>query len=310
MTFRVKIQLFAALFAALAGPVAAAPNVVASIKPVHALVAAVMGEAGTPDLLVRGAASPHAYALRPSDARALEGADVVFWTGPGFELFLSEALESLAGKARVVALAEAPGLALLPLREGGAFEPHDSGDDHDHDHDHGHGEADLHFWLDPQNASLTLPLIAAALSAADPANAAVYEANAVAEAGRLDALQAEVAAILAPVREKPFIVFHDAYQYFEARFGLAAAGSLTVSPEAMPGAARIAALRRKVIETGAACVFAEPQFSPAIIGAVIEGTGAKTGTLDPEGATLAEGPGLYADLLLGLARGFAECLGR
>ena len=300
----------------MTGTTMAAPAVVASTKPVHSLVSAVMGDTGSPTLLVKGAASPHTYSLRPSDAAALEGADVVFWTGHGMELFLGEALETLSTDATVVELAETPGIELLPVREGGAFEAHSHGDeDHDHDHaheeeghDHAEGEGDMHFWLDPENAKLMVSAIAEALSAADPDNAPVYAANAEAEQARLDALTQELTATLAPVTGKPFLVFHDAYQYFENRFDLDVAGTVTVSPEAMPGAARIDELRAKVAELGATCVFAEPNFEPAIVGTIVEGTAAKAGVLDPEGASLTEGPDLYHQLLRGIATGLVDCL--
>ena len=288
-----------------------APNVVASIKPVHSLVAAVMAGVGEPTLIVKGAASPHTYALKPSDAGALESADIVFWTGHGMELFLGDALETLAGKATVVELADSPGISLLPVREGGAFEPHSDGDEAEHDHaheEHEHGEGDMHFWLDPENAKLMVTQIATTLSEADPENAASYAANAATEILALDALETELAATLAPVKDKPFIVFHDAYQYFEARFGLALAGSVTVTPDVMPGAARIDELKAKVAELGATCVFAEPNFEPTIISAITEGSEAKAGVLDPEGGALAEGAGLYGELLRGLAGSLVDCL--
>nr|WP_314261924.1 zinc ABC transporter substrate-binding protein ZnuA [uncultured Devosia sp.] len=298
----------------------AAPNVVASIKPVHSLVAAVMAGVGEPTLIVKGSASPHTYALRPSDAGALESADVVFWTGHGMELFLGDALETLAGKATVVELADAPGIALLPMREGGAFEAHSHGDEghdhnhegHDHeghDHAHEHGEGDMHFWLDPENAKLMVTQIATTLSEADPDNAAAYQANAEAELVKLEALEAEITVTLAPVTDKPFVVFHDAYQYFESRFGLDVAGSVTVTPDVTPGAARIDELKAKVATLGATCVFAEPNFEPTIIRAITEGTEAKSGVLDPEGGALTEGVDLYPQLLRGLAASLVDCLG-
>ena len=297
----------------------AAPNVVASVKPVHSLAAAVMTGVGEPALIVKGSASPHTYALKPSDAGALESADIVFWTGHGLELFLGEALETLTGDATVVELADTPGIELLPVREGGAFEAHAHGEEHEgeehshedeHGHAHGeHGEGDMHFWLDPQNAKLMVAQIAATLSEADPENAATYQANAEAELVKLDALQAELAATLAPVADKPFIVFHDAYQYFEARFGLNLAGSITVTPDVMPGAARIDELKAKLATLGATCVFAEPNFEPTIISAITEGTEARSGVLDPEGGALTEGPELYPTLLRGLATSLVDCLG-
>lgn len=300
---------------ALTGTALAAPNVVASTKPVHSLVSAVMAGVGEPGLIVKGAASPHTYSLRPSDAAALENADIVFWTGHGLELFLGDALETLSTKAQTVELAESEGIELLPMREGGAFEAHSHGDeDHghdegDHDHDHAHEEGDMHFWLDPENAKLMVAEIARVLSAADPENAAVYGANAETEIAALGALETEIAATLAGVKQTPFVVFHDAYQYFENRFGLDVAGTITVSPETMPGAARIDQLRSKVSELGATCVFAEPNFEPTIVRTIVEGTQARAGVLDPEGSALAEGPGLYGDLLRGIAAGLVDCLG-
>ncbi len=290
------------------------PKVVATIKPLHSLVAAVMGDLGTPSLIVQGAASPHTYSLRPSDAAALEAADIVFWTGHGLELFLEDSIATLAPNAMIVELSEAPGLHLLPVREGGAFEPHEhegeehEGEAHEHEDEHEHGELDMHFWLDPANASLMVTAIANALSAADPDNAATYVANAERGRAALAALMASVDAKLAPVRDKPFIVFHDAYQYFEQRFGLSVAGTLTVVPDSAPGAQRVAELRDKVVNADAACVFAEPQFEPAIVETIIAGTPARAGTLDPEGASLKEGPGLYAELLENLAAALVDCL--
>jgi zinc transport system substrate-binding protein len=285
---------------------AAAPSVVASIKPVHSLVAAVMAGVAEPQLLVDGAASPHTYALSPSDADALENADIVFWTGEGLELFLAAPLVALAADAERVALSATPGLELLPVREGGAFD-HDA-HDHAHAHAHAHDDVDMHFWLDPRNAQLMIGTIAETLSAADPDNAAAYAANAQAAQVGLTTLEAEVAATLAPVADRPFIVFHDAYQYFEKRFGLQMAGSVTVTPDTMPGAARIDELRGVLQGAGASCVFAEPNFQPAIISAITEGTAARAGTLDPEGSTIEPGPELYLTLLRNLANDIAGCL--
>ncbi|KQN74446.1 zinc ABC transporter substrate-binding protein [Devosia sp. Leaf64] len=301
----------------LTGTALAVPNVVASTKPVHSLVAAVMAGVGEPGLIVKGSASPHTYSLRPSDAAALENGDIVFWTGHGMELFLADALETLSTKAETVELADAEGITLLPVREGGAFEHHSHGDEHaeeghehgEHDHAHEEGEGDMHFWLDPENAKLMVTDIAKVLSAADPDNAAKYNSNAETEIATLGALETEINASLIGVKDKPFIVFHDAYQYFEKRFGLDVAGSITVSPEVMPGAARVDQLRTKVQELGATCVFAEPNFEPTIVKTIIEGTNAKAGVLDPEGSALTEGPDLYANLLRGLATGLVDCLG-
>ena len=324
---KLLLSFLAAGFVWSTAAVAEVPRVVATIKPIHSLVVAVMGDLGAPALIVRGGASPHTYSLRPSDASALEQADIVFWTGHGMELFLEEALDSLAGKANVVALADSPGIELLPIREGGIFEPHEDephaddahdddaheGDTHDegeqHEDEHGHdGDMDMHYWLDPVNAMHMIEQIALSLGDADPANASAYLANADAAVTQLQALADEVRDQLAPVQDTPFIVFHDAYQYFESRFGLSIAGAITVTPDTMPGAARVAEIRDRIAAAGAACVFAEPQFEPAIVDTVLEGTAARAGTLDPEGGALEEGPELYPTLIRNLATALVDCL--
>lgn len=289
-------------------------NVVASIKPVHSLVAAVMEGVGTPDLIVEGAGSPHTYALKPSQAGNLQNADLVFWIGDRLETFLEKPIESIATKARSVSLAESHGLNQIKFQEGGAFDPHghehDEHDEHGHDDhdDHGHDEFDPHVWLDPVNAKALVHEIEEALSDTDPANAGTYEANAAALMGKLDALIAEVQTELNPVKNRGFIVFHDAYQHFETRFGMSAVGSITVSPEVMPGAERIRELQEKVNSLDAGCVFSEPQFEPKLVSTVTENTNAGTGVLDPLGASIPDGPGLYFTLIRNMASALKECL--
>ncbi len=299
-------------------PARAELQVVVTIKPIHALAAQVMAGVGTPRLLVDGASSPHSYSLKPSDVRLLNAADVVIRVSELLEPFTARALRALPARIEVVTLEAAPGLTLLARRAGGTFET----DAHDHDKAKGHRDhrpkaktvaqpavdQDPHIWLDPGNARIIVDRIAAVLSARAPADAFKFAANAAAAKGRIDALETELARDLAPLAGRPFVVFHDAYQYFEARFGLAAAGSITVSPEISPGAKRLAELRRKIAATNAACVFSEPQFEAKVIGAVTEGSSARTAMLDPEGVLLAPGPDLYDSLMRGLARGFVGCL--
>ena len=328
--FALLLGLPVAAFALLPQAAFAAPKVVASIKPVHSLVAAVMEGVGTPELIVEGAASAHTYNLKPSNARALESADLVVWIGHGMEAFLEKPLESLSGKATVLTLEDAPGLVHLPFREGGTFEPeaedahghghaeHAEAGDHDddaHEHEHEHEDHDAdphgndtHLWLDPMNAKAMTVEIAATLSKIDPDNALTYEKNAKALEASLDQLDAEIAKTVAPVKGKPFIVFHDAYHYFENRYGLSVAGSVTVSPEVMPGAERISIIHDKIASLDAACVFAEPQFSSKLLDVVSEGTSAKSGTLDPLGAALEPGPSLYPQLMRDLASSLTDCL--
>lgn len=305
---RHRASLLAAAFLSAIGALAPATaragiDVVASFAPVHALVSGVMTGVGEPEMLVPGGASPHDYALKPSQAAALAEAEIVFWIGPQLETFLEKPLATLAAGAQSVALIDAEGLERLPRREGGAFEAHAH-------EEAGQDETDPHVWLDPRNAGAMVRTIAAALERADPANAARYEANAQAMLARLAQLETDVAARVAPARGRPFIVFHDAYQYFERRFGVPAAGSVTVNPEQAPGAERISQLRARIGELGAACVFTEPQFEPKLVSVLVEGTGARTGVLDPEGgATLTPGPDLYFTLLRNLGDSLAGCLG-
>jgi zinc transport system substrate-binding protein len=293
-------------------------KVVASVKPIHSLVAGVMKGVAEPGLLVKGAASPHSFNLRPSDARALNQADLVFWVGEDLETFLTKPIQSLAGKAQPVALMEESGLTLLPTREGGAWEKHedhgqeDHGpDDHgheDHAHEDEHGTHDAHVWLDVDNARKMVATIAGKLSERDSANAARYQANAASLTERLTALDAELKTTLAPIKERPFVVFHDAYHYLEDRYGLNAVGAITVSPDQRPSAQRLSQLRSKISSLDAACVFAEPQFEPTLVATVVEKTAAKRGTLDPLGAALDDGPELYFTLMRGMAASLVSCL--
>ncbi|SIQ15184.1 zinc transport system substrate-binding protein [Rhizobium sp. RU20A] len=352
LTPRLTTALLAStiLFAASAAA-AAEPSVVVTIKPIHSLVSAITEGVVTPTLIVDGAASPHTYSLKPSQAAALESANVIFWVGPNLEAFMEKPLEALGGKAKVVELQDAPGLITLPYREGGPFEAHmhdeneghaegEAGHDHakeeahahageaahahegedehaevkghdhahEHGHDHDHHGIDAHLWLDPQNASAMADEIAKTMKAADPEHAAAYDANLAKLKTRLKDLETSIAATIAPVKDKPFIVFHDAYQYFEGRFGAKVAGSITVSPEVMPGAQRLKEIHEKIGTLGATCIFAEPQFEPKLVNTVIEGTKAKAGVLDPEAGNLTAGPDLYFQMMEGIATSLKTCL--
>lgn len=310
-------------------------KVVASVKPIHSLVTGVMQGVAEPALLLKGANSPHSFNMRPSDARVLSQADLVFWVGEDLETFLTKPIQSLGGKAHPVALMEEAGLTLLPTREGGAWERHedhgheDHGkeqgheeqghDDHAHAHDghaqeaghedeHEHGTHDAHVWLDVDNARKMVATIAAELSEHDRPNAARYQANAASLTERLTALDAELKTTLAPVKDRPFVVFHDAYHYLEDRYGLNAVGAITVSPDQRPSAQRLSQLRAKISSLDAACVFAEPQFEPTLVATVVEKTPARRGTLDPLGAALDDGPDLYFTLMRDMAASLVSCL--
>jgi zinc transport system substrate-binding protein len=290
------------------------PTVVASFKPLHSLVAAIMEGVGTPSLLVKGAASPHTYALTPSDAAALQDAKLIFWVGDGFEHFLHKAIDTLPQEARSVELAATDGLTLLPVREGGVWDEHmeegeeHSAEEHEEHEEHAHEPYDGHLWLDPANAKLMAETIVNELSAADPADAPLYRANGDRLQARLDELDREIAASLAPVKDVPFIVFHDAYQYFDRYYGLAGVGSITVNPDQPPGAKRLGEIREKILTQKARCVFREPNFEPALVDTVVADTDARTGVLDPEGAGLREGSELYFELMRGIAHSLKACL--
>jgi len=338
------LSLVATLLAGTA--MAEVPRVAVDIAPVHSLVARVMEGLGEPDLIVQSGASPHEYSLRPSEASALQEADLVVWMGEDLEPWLHGAIETLAGDATVMTLIDAKETALLEFRENALFEEHSHGDDwheeemhaedaaeghehgeeehaegedHDHDqeehaeadgHDHGHahGAHDPHAWLSPRNATAWLDLIAARLSAADPENAGTYFANAAAAKEEIAAVSAEVTATLDPVRGGRFIVFHDAYQYFETAFDFPASGAISISDARDPSPARIAEIQARFAEEGIDCVLAEPQFDPGIVATVLEGTDANTAVIDPLGSNLEPGPDLYPQMLRDLATSLAGCL--
>jgi zinc transport system substrate-binding protein len=302
-----KLLLAAVLLTTCPALAMSAPNVVVSLKPIHSLVASIMHGVGDPGVIIDGAASPHTYQMKPSDAVKLEQADIIFWVGHDMEKFMEKPLETLGANARIVELDEAPGIIKLPTRESGTFEPHADGDA---PHADGSEEYDLHLWLNTRNARAMAAMIEKALIDADPSNAQIYAKNLANLDDRLDKLSADIKATVAPVKDKPFIVFHDAYQYFEKEFGVMVAGSITVSPESLPGAARIAEIRKKVEELKSTCVFAEPQFEPKLIDVVLEGTKSRTGVLDPEAGTLQKGENLYSEMMMGIATSLRDCLSK
>jgi zinc transport system substrate-binding protein len=379
---------------ALASPAQAAPaEVVATVKPVHSLVSAVMDGVGEPKLLLEAGQSPHTYSLTPSDAGALENADLVVWVGPALEAFLERPVRNIAQDDAAFQLMRLEGLSVLRTREGGTWaghshahgdhdhgggghgdsheaadkgehdhdhghdhadahadegehehghgDDHAHGDDHDHDHDHGdahahgdghdhehgdahdhghdHGDAhsiqgipedevDPHIWLDPENARVIVQALAERLAALDPENAETYRQNAEAARQRIAEVDAEVADRIAPVADEPYVVFHDAYHYFEAHYGTNAVGSITLSPDRKPGAQRLAEIRGKITELDARCVFREPQFAPDLVETVVENTEAEIGTLDPLGVDHAAGPDAYPRMLRDLAVDLTDCL--
>ena len=321
-------------------------KVVASIKPIHSLASYLMDGIGKPDLIVDGYASPHGFALKPSHAKMLQEADIVFWVGEDLDNFLEKPLGSIAKKAEKIELLEIKGLTKLKFRERNIFEEHDDhghddhakkADDHDdHDHDkeghkeddhdkeghkeddhvkeghdehghegHAHGEYDPHIWLDPMNAKVILSEMAEHLIENDPKNEAKYKANLKKAHKDLDKLTKKVKSEL----NKDFksIVFHDAYQYFEERFGINILGAFTVNTDVMPGAEQLAEIREVIEHDKVSCIFSEPQFNPDIIKAVAKDTNVATGVIDPLGATLNPGKDLYFDLISNMSKSFKGC---
>jgi zinc transport system substrate-binding protein len=302
----------AVLFCFLAPAVQAQSlRVVTDIPPVHALVSSVMGDLGTPDLLLGQGGDPHDFQLRPSQAQNLTEADLIIWVGPELTPWLDRALKGLEAEGPQIRLLAVTDTTLQPYGEAG--DDHDHGHDHSHDHDD-HAETDgesmdPHAWLDPHNASLWLGTIAAQLAELDPANADSYAANARAAQEDVAALELEISALLAPVRDKPFAVFHDAYGYFSGHFGLEVVGSVRLGDATSPGAAHLASLGQELAAQNAVCLFPEANHDPALALALTDGSGLRLGkALDPEGMSLVPGPDLYADLMRNLALDIAACL--
>lgn len=276
----------------------AEPQVVVSIKPIHSLVAGVMQGVAEPQLLIKGGGSPHGYVLRPSEARALAQAELIVWVGHSLESFLEKPLATLGSNARQLELMEVLEAQLLPVRAGGSWEGHA------HEMEAGHGHHDQedpqlnpHLWLSPQLAQQVVEAVAAALGEIDPTRRQAYRKNADQLLERLAQLDSRLRAELASVSGVPYLVFHDAYQYFEAAYNLNAVGSVTIDPERKPGIRRLLEMREKIARLKARCVFSEPQFEPKLVATIIEGTGARKGELDPLGAELPPGPENYFQLM-------------
>ena len=312
-------------------------KVVASIKPIHSLASYLMDGVAKPDLIVDGYASPHGFALKPSHAKMLQNADLIFWVGEDLESFLEKPLSSIAKKAEKIELMEIKGLNVLKFRERNIFDDHDDHghddhddhgkkeddhDDHDHDdhgkkdghddhddHDghegHAHGEFDPHIWLDPMNAKVILNEMVEHLIENDAKNASKYKSNLKKALKEIDKLNKDVKAELS--KSTASIVFHDAYQYFEERYNVNILGAFTVNTDVMPGAEQLAEIREIIEHDKVACVFSEPQFNPDIINAVAKDMKIKTGVLDPLGATLDPGKDLYFNLIRNMSTSFKGC---
>ena len=315
-------------------------NVVTTIKPLHSLVSSVMKGIGEPSLIIEGTNNPHTFVFKPSHAKMIEEADIIFWIGEDLEAFMEKPLDSLAEEAQVISFMELSSIEKLKFREKNIFDDHDGhedeheghededdhghkDDDHDDDHDghedeheghdddhndahaHAHGEFDAHIWLDPFNAKKMVLEIAHELSDLDPNNKVKYENNANATIKSLDELVDSNKKILS--KDISYVVFHDAYQYFEKRFGVIPAGALTLNPDVLPGAKQIADIQDVINDKGIKCIFSEPQYNPKIIETIGNDMKISTGVMDPLGANIDAGPSMYSELINGIANSIKDC---
>ena len=299
-----KIILFSGILVATASA-RAELKVVTTIKPLHSLISNVMDGVGEPGLIIDGSISPHSFTMKPSHAKMLEEADVIFWIGEGIETSMEEPLDSIAKDAEVIEFMELDSIAKLKFREESIFGDHDDHDDHAGHEGHNHGEFDAHIWLDPSNAKEMVHEIAHELGDLDPANKDKYEANAEATINALDQLISDVGTDINS--DAKFVVFHDAYQYFEERFGVRAAGALTLNTDVLPGAKQIADIQDVIKDKGIKCIFSEPQFNPKIITTIAEDMNIKTGVFDPLGANIDAGKSLYFTLISNLGDELKGC---
>ena len=319
MTKKIQTHLLILVFAvfSLISPANSEVKVVTSIKPIHSLVSYVMDGIGKPDLIVDGYNSPHSFSLKPSHAKMLENADLVIWIGEDLEAFLEKPLDTIAKKAKNIEVMDLKEIQKLEFREKNIFENHDDHkekDDHkghdDHkekdDHKgHAHGKYDPHVWLDPINAKVIIKEITKQLVQLDSKNSSAYKSNSKKALTDIDKLTQNIKKDLN--KDLRFVVFHDAYQYFEKRFGIQVLGALTVNTDVMPGAEQLSEIREVIEHEKVNCLFSEPQFNPAIIESIAKDTNVKIGILDPLGASLDKGKNLYFDLIKNISNSFKGC---
>ena len=292
-------------------------KVVTTFKPLHSLISSVMEVVGEPSLIIEGTSNPHTFVFKPSHAQMLEEADIVFWIGEDLEAFMEKPLDSLAGNATKISFMELSSIEKLKFREENIFDDHDDHghDDHDghedeheghDDHDgHNHGEFDAHIWLDPSNAIKMVLEISHELSEIDPDNAAKYEQNENKTIASLNNLINEINSSIP--KDASYVVFHDAYQYFENRFGVSSAGALTLNPDVLPGAKQIDAIQDLIKDKNIKCIFSEPQYNPKIIETLAADMKISTGIMDPLGAFIDQGPEMYNQLILNIANPLKDC---
>ena len=297
-------------------------KVVTTIKPLHSLISRIMETRGEPQLIIEGTNNPHTFVFKPSHAKMIEEADIVFWIGEDLEAFMEKPLNSLAKNAKKIAFMDSDSIEKLKFREVNIFDDHDDHDDHDghddeheghDDHDdhaghhdgHNHGEFDAHIWLDPENAKEMVKIIRDELIKIDPDGQRQYSVNAAGATLELDNLINSVEKELS--KDISYIVFHDAYQYFETRFGVKSAGALTLNPDVLPGAKQIADIQDLINDKGIKCIFSEPQYNPKIIETLGNDMNISTGVMDPLGAYIEAGPSMYSELINEIANSIKNC---
>ena len=322
MNFIKKSIFLTLVFSLISISVRADVNVVTTIKPLHSLISNVMKDVGKPSLIIEGTSNPHNFVLKPSHAKLLQDADIIFWIGEDLEAFMEKPLSSLAKDTKKISFMELGSIKKLKFRENNIFD-HDDHDDHedhddhdghkedDHDdhedHDeHNHGEFDAHLWLDPVNAKKMVLEISHELSELDPTNKNSYKANADKTIEVLDRLIEEVNRSLS--KDISYVVFHDAYQYFEQRFEVTSAGALTLNPDVLPGAKQIVDIQNLIKKKNIKCIFSEPQYNPKIIETLANDTNTSTGIMDPLGAYMDKGPSMYSKLIIGIVDSIKNCI--
>ena len=279
-------------------------RVIASIKPVHSMVAAIMHGVGRPDLLLTSNQSPHHYSLKPSERRLLAHADLIFWIGPNLESFLPRLFSSLDKEITLISLIDTSGLTLHALRQ-----PGHHADDATHDTQEGNqlNRIDAHIWLNTHNIELMLDEITRQLVNADPDNAQQYKNNNNALHNKVEDLRTELTSLLKE-KQRPFLTYHDGYQYFETEFNLKNAGFVSIDPELRPSAHHIQTLKETMHEHSIQCIFYDAPFEPPIIGSLLHDDNAKAVELDPTGLRLPAGKETLFQIMLSLGKKFHDCL--
>ena len=290
-------------------------GVITTIQPINALVNAVIGNTGGSTLLIPSEVSPHEFKLKPSDVKKVQDGNIIFYISNHLESSITKVFKNLPKNIKIVNLMEETGINHLAIRDNEAWERHDHHDDHDKhakkddDHDDHDKEDDVHIWLDPDNAIKIIQKVNKELSLLFPENSQIYNKNATNIINKITELKSELKEELLSIKDKPYIVFHDAYQYFEKVFGLNAVGSIALEDDVATSPKQISYIRNKIIKSNVSCVFQEPQFDSKLVKTVVEGTDAKIGTLDPLGVDIANKKDFYLQLLRNMSKSLKECLG-